>query len=320
MFKLSPEAITWAYRLFLDRDPESPLVVEEKLKMLISTQDVRQEFLNSYEFNSINDDLRSPLLSGNEPPMHIEGVSDLQLQELFFHIQNIWENFGETEPYWSVATSEQFRSSNINDTRSKFYETGLNNVTTLFNTLERNGIDHSHFKTCLEYGCGLGRVTCWLAKRFETVLGYDISGSHLRFTKQYFDEVGIQNVLLHHISKPQDIGNFPKVDVIYSVIVLQHNPPPIIRLIIQELIRALNPGGIAYFQVPTYRLGYNFSMDDYLEGEAARGDMEMHVFPQKEIFDIIAKEHAKVVEILEDRWTGLKNGENRSNTFVVQKE
>lgn len=314
---ISPEAVIWGYRLFLDREPERPLVVTDKLKRLASTQDIRREFVSSEEFKQKNPGIHSLSVSGNEPPMFIERVSDLQ--GLFSHIQNTWEHLGETEPYWSVLTSEQFKSSRIKDTRSDFYNSGLDNVATLFKTLERNGIEHTSLKTCLEYGCGLGRVTCWLAKRFERVVGYDISRSHLRLAKQYLDEIGIQNVSLQHISTPQDIGDFPKVDVVYSVIVLQHNPPPIIRIIIQELIRALNSGGIAFLQVPTYRLGYRFSLQEYLAGEAARGGIEMHVLPQNEVFDIVSKGQGKLVEVLEDGWTGLRYGE-RSNTFVIQKE
>ena len=314
---ISPEAVTWGYRLFLDREPESPVVVLDKLRRLSNTQDMRQEFVNSKEFLQRNLASQFLSLSGNEPPMLIEKVSDLQ--PLFSHIQNVWENLGETEPYWSVLSADQFKSSRIGVTRSEFYNSGFDNVETLFKTLERNGIDITSLKTCLEYGCGLGRVTCWLAKRFDSVIGYDISRSHLRLAKQYLDEAGIQNVSLYNVNKPQDIGDFPKVDVVYSIIVLQHNPPPIIRVTIQELIRALNPGGIAFFQVPTYRLGYRFSLQEYLISEATRGDIEMHVLPQNEIFDIVSKEHSKVVDVLEDSWTGLRNGE-RSNTFVIQKE
>jgi 2-polyprenyl-3-methyl-5-hydroxy-6-metoxy-1,4-benzoquinol methylase len=288
----------------------------DKLKRLVSTQDIRREFISSEEFKQKNPGFHSLSLVGNEPLMAIEKVSDLE--RLFFHIQNVWEHLGETEPHWSVLVWEQFKSLNIKETRNEFYNSGLNNVATFFKTLERSGIDHTSLKTCLEYGCGLGRVTCWLAKRFESVIGYDISRSHLRLAKQYLDEIGIENVTLKHISKPQEIGNFPKVDVVYSVIVLQHNPPPIICVIIQELMRALNSGGIAFFQVPTYRLGYRFSLQEYLANEATQSEMEMHVLPQKEIFDIVRKEQGKLVEVLEDGWTGLRYGE-RSNTFVVQK-
>ena len=314
---VSSEAVIWSYRLFLDREPESPLAITDKLKRLANTQDMRREFVSSEEFKQKNPGFHSLSLVGKEPPMFIERVSDLD--KLFFHIQNVWEHLGETEPHWSVLVWEQFKSLNIKETRSEFYNSGLDNVATFFKTLERNGIDHTSLKTCLEYGCGLGRVTCWLAKKFESVIGYDISRSHLRLAKQYLDEIGVQNVTLQHLSKPHDIGNFPKVDVVYSVIVLQHNPPPIIRLIIQELMRALNSGGVAFFQVPTYRSEYKFSLQEYLAGEATRGEMEMHVLPQYEIFDIVSQEQGKLVEVLEDGWTGLRYGE-RSNTFVIQKK
>lgn len=314
---LSPEAVIWGYRLFLDREPESSLVVTDKLQHLASTQEIRRAFVTSDEFKRKNASLHSLALSGDEPPMFMERVADLH--ELFHHIQHVWEQLGETEPHWSVLTSDQFKSARIKDTESAFYASGRGHVAVLFKTLERNHIDHASLKTCLEYGCGLGRVTYWLAQRFERVIGYDISTSHLQLAEQHLNEKSIRNVSLQHISTPEEIGNFPKVDLVYSVIVLQHNPPPIIRLIIQELIRALNPGGIAYFQVPTYRLGYQFSLREYMAGAATRNAMEMHVFPQSEIFDIVRQEQGRLIEILEDGWTGLRKG-NRSNTFVVQKE
>jgi hypothetical protein len=66
-------------------------------------------------------------------------------------------------------------------------------------------------------------------------------------------------------------------------------------------------------------LGYRFSLEEYLAGEATRGHMEMHVLPQNEIFEIVSREQGKIVEVLEDAWPGLRYGE-RSNTFVIQKE
>ncbi len=314
--RVTQDAITWGYRLFLDREPENTLVVDEKLNRLTNTQDIRREFVNSEEFKQNNTGLSSLRVSGLEPPMFIENARDLEA--LFSHIQNVWKQLGETEPYWSVLTGEQFRSSNIEWSREEFYGSGLNDVNLLFKAFERNDINYTSFRTCLEYGCGLGRVTGWLAKRFDNVLGYDISEPHLRLAKQYLDESRIHNVSLHYIDKPQTIGNFPKVDVVYSIMVLQHNPPPIIRLIIHEFLRALNPGGVAFFQVPTYRLNYRFSLQEYLSDEAMRQEMEMHVLPQHEIFRILREEHCQLVEVIEDGYTGLKQGE-RSNLFVIQK-
>ncbi len=275
-------SILWAYRLFLDREPENQKVITEKLKRLTvtDTQSLRREFMESEEFKRQNAPNFTTTLAGDEPPMRVENVFDeALLQVLFKHIQDTWSHFGETEPHWSVLASEQFLQSKINETKDIFYNSGQVNVIQLFKTLERNGLDYTNFKSCLEYGCGLGRVTRWLSPKFETVFGYDISKAHLESAEHYLKTQGIHNVTLHHIREVKDLENLPKVDLIYSVIVLQHNPPPIISLIIKEIVKALNPGGVAYFQVPTYRIGYSFCLEEYLNDEAIRRDMEMHILP-----------------------------------------
>jgi SAM-dependent methyltransferase len=116
----------------------------------------------------------------------------------------------------------------------------------------------------------------------------------------------------------RDVERLPNVDFIYSVIVLQHNPPPIIAYVIRQFLRALNAGGVALFQVPTYRLGYEFVLNKYLSNEAKKSEMEMHVLTQDRIFEIIRQEGGKIIEVLEDGWTGLGYKE-LSNTFLVQK-
>jgi SAM-dependent methyltransferase len=258
----------------------------------------------------------STSLSGNEPPLYIEKTEDLN--DIFAHIKTVWEHFGKTEPYWSVISSDNFRLAEIHKSRNDFNESGRDNVDTLFNSLKRNMIDPSSLKTCLEYGCGIGRVTYWLSQRFEKVIGYDISTSHIELAEKYLQDRDIKNVTLYKIRKPLDISNFPKVDLVYSVIVLQHNPPPIIRLIIKELLKALNPGGIAFLQVPTYRLGYHFNVLEYMTKEVNGNRVEMHFLPQNEIFEIIDGGNARILEVLEDNWIGLSDGD-RSNTFIIQK-
>lgn len=81
---------------------------------------------------------------------------------------------------------------------------------------------------------------------------------------------------------------------------------------------SLNPGGIAYFQVPTYQRGYYFSCTGYLTNFGGKKGMEMHVLPQAEVFNIADQADAQVLEIFEDSWTGIVNG-GRSNTFIIRK-
>lgn len=319
--KAAQEAVTWGYRLFLDREPENLDVVKEKASRLKDTQALREVFLSSDEFGNKNTSRKRPRLHGDEPKLMIDlDLSVNDLQTLLEHVQVTWRQLGEVEPYWSVLTNEKFLNSNIENkaTVDEFYSSGKSEVARIIEHLKRNDIDISNLKTCLEYGCGLGRVTMWLARQFEVLYGCDISESHLKIAGENLHRYSVENVKLLQIKNMADIQNIPRVDFIYSMIVLQHNPPPIIREIIRHFMRALNPNGVALFQVPTYRQGYRFSLKEYFSNDMKKNDMEMHVLPQKDIFEIIRQEGCGILEVLDDGWAGLADGE-LSNTFLVRK-
>jgi 2-polyprenyl-3-methyl-5-hydroxy-6-metoxy-1,4-benzoquinol methylase len=313
------DAVVWAYRLFLDREPESDQVIDEHLRKCASTEQLRANFIYSTEFREKNPNFHVPVLIGDEPAMTIEDVgSEHDLQKVFDHIQSNWEELGKREPHWSVVVSEDYQQANIQAHEKEFYHTGEQHVAHLFGSLERNHVEYRGFKTCLDYGCGVGRITRHLAKRFEKVHAYDISLPHLQCAGDYLTKENVSNVALNHLKRVSDIQSLPTVDVSYSMIVLQHNPPPVIAFIIEALIRSLNPSGVAFFQVPTYRRSYTFSLTEYL-ADAAKGGMEMHVLQQSKVFEIAQRAGARVLEVIDDTWTGLRDKEV-SNTFVIQKE
>jgi hypothetical protein len=109
--------------------------------------------------------------------------------------------------------------------------------------------------------------------------------------------------------------NLPPADAVFSIIVLQHNPPPVIALILTKLLACLRPFGIADFQVPTRAKGYRFSVDEYLNSRNAKFEMEMHAIPQKDVFAIIRQ--AGCEEVQPDDMTG--SLDLISNTFLVRK-
>lgn len=316
---LATELIATAIRVLLDREPAGTTEIAEKAKHCKDTRSLRNNIISSAEFKRQNPALLWLHFSAEEPPMRIQlATTDSERQDLLQHIQASWEHLGATEPHWSVLTAEQYKQKNIAVNEDAFYETGRPNVESLWRSLQRNGVDPAALKTCLEYGCGLGRVTRWLAERFDKVYGYDISRAHLEGAGDYLSRKGLRNVTLRHIGSPADVAQLEAVDLVYSVIVLQHNPPPVIAMIVRGLLTALRPGGVAYFQVPTYQRGYSFSTANYLADHRGLQGMEMHVLPQAEVFDIAAQSGAQVLEVFEDSWTGIIDG-GRSNTFIVRK-
>ena len=273
------EWVRRAYRLFLDREPENDAVVAEKIATCPDLPTLRRKFLTAREFTRNNRDLVASSLDGQEPPMRSEPLDDpRELATILDHIARVWKFLGETAPHWSVITEDRYDSNRISETKDDFFASGQLPARILTKTLERNGLAPSAFRTCLEYGCGLGRITRWLANSFEHVYGYDISAALLAGADEHLARAGVNNATLRRIGRVEDIHDLERVDLVYSIIVLQHNPPPVIRLIVRAFLRALNPGGVAYFQVPTYREGYVFSPARYLESDATRHDM-MELFP-----------------------------------------
>ena len=113
------------------------------------------------------------------------------------------------------------------------------------------------------------------------------------------------------------LGDLEPCDVFYSRIVFQHNPPPVIAELIRNALKALRPGGIAIFQVPSYMSGYGFKLREWLAKDHPL-DMQMHCLPQHRIFALIAEHCGAVLEVRED---GVAGARDRivSNNFVVRK-
>lgn len=55
--EITHDHITWAYRLFLDREPENEAVITEKLRSWSTTQGLRADFMTSSEFQQKNSGL-----------------------------------------------------------------------------------------------------------------------------------------------------------------------------------------------------------------------------------------------------------------------
>jgi SAM-dependent methyltransferase len=253
-------------------------------------------------------------------PMHVDVDADPpQIQALLDRIKSEWEGFGKDEPHWSVLTHDDYKQKSLAKNKNEFYKSGEFVADIIKAFVKRNDLSLENYKTCFELGCGVGRVTLHLSHIFKHVTGVDISKFHLDICREELRQSDVRNVSLVCITDINQLHALPSFDFFCSFIVLQHNPPPIIKLMLERILDKLDPGGVAIFQVPTFRETYHFDLDQYLKHPKPL-HMEMHVLPQPHVFSILKKANCDLVEIREDGWAAGRTPHGLSNTFFVTKQ
>ena len=309
--------VIMAYRLFLGREPENREVVEGKVNGLPTLAALRLEFLNSAEFHDIMQ--VAPAREDHPgckpldwPAAEVEvAVPPEILKRMIRRIQSEFLEMGASEPHWSVLTSDSFLAANLAQNETQFFNSGRECVDDMFAAATRCGLQLPNGGTCFELGCGVGRSTIWLARRFSQVIGADVSHYHLSIARQAANKAGLANITLVGISDVAEFEALPDFDLFFSLIVLQHNPPPLMAHILETILSRLTQGGVAYFQIPTHLTSYRFRAADYLETPPMVGNAEVHCLPQPVLFDIIRRTGCDILEIREDGSLGPNAISNR---------
>ena len=278
-----------------------------------------ETFMASDEYRALD---QAPTLAASfpldsAPPMQVETTCDpTLLQALWDHVSVTWSAYGNTEPYWSVLTEERFRLQALDASQmAVFHETGEEEVRRLNAWARRNALTLPT-GVCAEFGCGVGRITRALARQFRRVVAFDVSPLHLREAERQMQIEGIHNVDFVCVRTIKDLKALDGVDFFYSVIVLQHNPPPIITNTLRLAFAGLNPGGSAFFQVPTYARDYSFSAQSYRETMTDLSTMEMHFLPQHVVFELARHSGLNVLEVQPD-WCAGQPDRWISSTFLL---
>ncbi|MEQ1671561.1 MAG: class I SAM-dependent methyltransferase [Hyphomicrobium sp.] len=244
-------------------------------------------------------------------------ASPQTLEQILSHIQRVWTKLGSEEPHWSVVSTSDFKANKIQNSVTQFNDTGRAEARNAARMLARIGLQIPKNAVALEYGCGVGRVTRWLAESCEKVIGVDVSTSHLRLAQEYMTGESVGNVSFVHVTHFSDIERLPTYDFLYSKIVLQHNPPPVIAKLLDYLLSKLTVGGIGIVQIPTYAKGYTFDPDEYVKKMDHIINMEMHILPQPVIFELLSKHNCIPREVIRDHL--VTTMDFVSTTFAFQK-
>ena len=221
----------------------------------------------------------------------LPGVTDAEpsvVAQLFDIASRYWRQAGQdpSEIYFSVMTSERNRAGFDADKARKFVHKGATTFETIRNLLSSCGTVPFEDATCLDFGCGVGRLAINAGRHFAKVYAVDFSRGHL-------DEM-VRNVELAapelasciepiHLRTLGDVDALPKVDYCFSMLTLQHNPPPVIAYLVTALLNRLTEGGVAVLHVPIHHPFYRFDLAEYMTSETAGSAMEMHILPREDL-------------------------------------
>ncbi len=250
----------------------------------------------------------------DEPPGPVEWAATPDAAAaLLARVQAHWNRLGEERPHWSVATQAEFLPDHIASHREAFAATGMKDVAQLLATLARHGLHPGDLPRAVDFGCGVGRMTGPMTKLFAAVTGCDISPSHLMLAR-----AACGRLARFSLVNAVDFGMAAPFDLWFSTRTLQHNPPPVIALILRRAFALLAPGGVAVFQLPTARVEYVYRMEAALAAPDSAEDLPIHVLPQSAVFALAHEAGCVALEVLEDSviWPPTIC---RSNSFVIRK-
>lgn len=307
-----------AYRMLLGREPESEDVITRGMAAWPDLAALGTAFAASEEFGArhgINAHALPPLDAG---PNRVEtAATPAQLAQMVRHLAQYWTQAGQDVAHWSVLTEERFLPQNIAANLQAFYDGGDWDARVLDATLARIGRKADEFGHCVDYGCGVGRITLHLARRFAAVTGLDISQPHLLLAAAALQEAGRDNVALAQVTAV-DLMPVVRCDLWFSRIVLQHNPPPVTLHVLRRAFNSLVPGGVAVFQLQVWVRDYSFAIEPYLTGKPGT-QMEMHAVPQRAILEMAHEQGMILRDLREDNSLSGRPGSAISNSFAFEK-
>jgi len=150
------------------------------------------------------------------------------------------------DPLWAVLTDPAMKGGGWE--LDEFLATGERELGEALETAAALGLPE-RWGRALDVGCGVGRVSRALARRFDSCLGVDGSETMVAHARRIAgDADGCEFRVLD--ATGLDVLPAASFDLVWSLLVLQHLPRPGVEAAIGSLVTLLAEGGLAVFQPP----------------------------------------------------------------------
>ena len=218
-------------------------------------------------------------------------------------LRSDWDALAKRDALWAILTDGD-RSDGGWDV-GDFFATGEIEVATVMGYLSEVECLPDAEGAALDFGCGVGRLTQALARRFAASVGVDISEEMIRRAEelnQYAHCTYMTSVTERLLFADESFA------FVYSNIVLQHMPRRLAVGYLQEFVRVLEPGGVLVFGVQDSYAANDMSSRIVRARDILRlrtrlksvmrrreGDMQLHLLSEAEVREAVRP--AMVVDV-----------------------
>ncbi len=222
-----------------------------------------------------------------------------------------WVALGEDDPLWAILSDPRKRGGRWDI--AEFFAAGEAEIAGLDITCAALQLPHAR-RRALDFGCGVGRLSRALAARYESVVGVDISASMVERARALNEDLANLRFVENARSDLSFVDD-ASIDLVYSVITLQHMPAALQRAYIAEFLRVLGPHGLAVFQVACanthdgrgllHRLLPNAVLNPLRRWRyGSRAAFEMHAIAEDEVRALIARGGRRILHVDDDPSAG----------------
>jgi SAM-dependent methyltransferase len=200
-----------------------------------------------------------------------------------------WESLAQRDALAAILTDETKSGGKWDVTQ--FMATGDAEIETVLQHLAAIGLPPDPGGSVVDFGCGVGRLTQALARRFRSCVGVDIS-------QEMITRANALNQYKHCRYMASAMPQLPFADescsFLYSNLVLQHVARRFAVNYLREFTRVLAPGGVLVFGVQdsfaTPDLASSLTRLRHILHPRSRvrawfrrsgGDMQMHCLPER---------------------------------------